>query len=242
MNQTRPAMLGANNKNEIEPLEKVPAWAKPFVGRTVAEFLGRYIPRPKLEAMAGAMFGLVDLGIEIPEWAKNSSRQFWKNYVGNRQLNPKESAEDLGVIVIMVGEFTQGNLACSQPVAPPSKLEKFFSRIAKKFYSLLMQEVVSKLSHEEKAQFYTGCATGEQMVAQIKNPDHLVMVKLAPLYLVVSLAWRKIQWFETHAAREKWLRDEKVIKDNVTSREVYQVFSIIELPGAKPGHPKQPAT
>lgn len=233
----------ARNEDMPKPAEKVPAWAKPFVGKTPAQFLEKYIAREKLEVMAGAMYGVVDLEMEIPEWAKNASCQFWKHYIGNCPLRPSESVEDFGVMVVMVEKHIRGFYIQPHPVTLSSKLDKFLGGVAKKVYSILMKKIVSEFSHEEKAQFYAGCARGEKIIALMQNPNHLDMIQLAPVYLVVATVWKKIESFDTHAERIQWLKANKVIK-KVTShdevdkyvpsdRVVYQAFDTIGLPTRK---------
>ena len=232
----------ANEEDWVETVEKIPVWMMPFVGKkTPAEFLETYIPRDKLEAMAGAMSGFVDLGITVPEWAKKASFQFWKNYIGNKPLHPTKSAEDFGVMVVMLEKFTQGHFTQLETAKPPSKLEKLLGKIAKKVYSLLMDKIVSKFSHEEKAQFYAGCVRGEKILARMLNPDHIAMIKRAQVYVVIAAVWRQFEKFPSHAAAERWLRAEKVIGDeeSFSSREVYSVFQVIGLPGASVGRPKK---
>jgi hypothetical protein len=235
----------AESEDLIKPFEQIPVWARPFIGKTPAQFLQKFIPRVKLEALAGAMFAFCDLGVTIPKWAQNASMQFWKNYIGNKPLRPTESAEDFGVLLVILEKFIKGHLIQPQTVAPTSKLEIFLSKIAKKVYSLLMREVESKLSHEEKSQFYAGCARGEQILARMQNSNFLDMMPLAPVYLVVAVAWKEIESLDTHAKRIQWLKDNKVIKMITTGdeagkyvpsdRSVYQAFDIIGLLGAKPG-------
>jgi hypothetical protein len=65
------------------------------------------------------------------------------------------------------------------------------------------------------------------------------MVKRAHVYLVLATAWRKVETFNTHAERERWLGTEKVIGDNFSTRELYQIFGLIGLLGAEPGRPKK---
>lgn len=231
--------MNPDSSIQFNPPEKIPIWAKPFVGRTPAQFLEIYIPRKKVEALAGMMFAFADLGVTLPEWTQNASMQFWKNFIGNKPLRMTESTEDFGVFMVMLEWFIQNPRAFQSEAEPQSKLQNFLGGIAKRVYSLLKQKVVTNFSHAERAQFYMGCSRGEEILAKMRNPDHLAMVKLALLYLAVSVAWREIAEFETHAAREKWLRDGQAIKPNVSSREVYQAFQIINLPGAKPGKPKQ---
>jgi hypothetical protein len=242
-NQPATPALWANNEDWIEPVKKVPAFIKPFMVDTPAQFLEKYIAREKLEALAGASYGFTDLGMEIPEWAKNASCQFWKNYIEKAPLRPRESVEDFGVLAVMMEKFTQGHFIPPQSITPPSKLEKFLSGIAKRVFFLLKEKIVSRLSHDEKAQFHKGCARGEKIIARMQNPNYLDMIQLAPVYLAVAVMWRKIESFDTHADRIQWLKANKVIKKFTThdevdkyvpsDRVVYQAFDTIGLPTGK---------
>jgi hypothetical protein len=249
-------------QDQIEQVEKIPAIFKPFVGKTPAQFLEKYIAREKVEALAGAMFGFTDLGVAIPNWAKKASIQFWKNYVGDKPLEPLKSAEDFGVFVKLLELYTQGHFDETKPDKPPSKLEKFLSGIAGKVYSLLMKKIVSDFSDSEKSQFYAGCVRAGKIVEKMQNPNYLDMIKRAKVYLIIAAAWRQIERFKTHAERERWLQslieekeptftngakreiwlqtDEgiKFSAKRLSSREFYDIFQIIELPGATPGRPK----
>lgn len=225
----------------VETVEKIPVWAKPFMVNTPAEFLRNYIAKEKLEMIAGAMYGFADIGMTVPEWSKKASIQFWKNYIGNGgPLRPKESVEDFGVLAVMLEKFVQGHFLPSPTNEPLTKLEKFLGNIAKKICKLLSEKIISKLSHEEKAQFYIGCAKGEKIIVRMQNPDHLAMVKRAQVYIAIAAVWRQFEKFPSHAAAERWLRDQKIIgdEDKFSSREVYAVFEVIELPGAAAGRPK----
>ena len=238
-NQPKPPARWANDDDWIEPAEKIPIWAKPFVGKTPAQFLKKYFPGEKLDALAGAMSGFVDIGVPLPEWAKKASIQFWKHYIGTKPLRPFESVEDFGVMVVMVEKIAQGQYPQPQPVVPQSKFEKFFINIAKKLISVLTKKIISKLSHTEKAQFHTGCSRGEEVLAKLQNTNHTNMTPLADVYLAVCVAWRKVESFETHAERIHWLKANKVVKKVTTGdevevyqpsdRAVYQAFETIGL-------------
>jgi hypothetical protein len=224
-----------SNAHLVKAAEKIPAIFKPFVGKTPAQFLEKYIAREKLEALAGAMFGFTDIGVAIPEWAKKSSIQFWKNYVGNKPLDPFKSAEDFGVFVKMLELYMQGDFV--EPVKTPSKLEKFLSGIAGRVYSIVMKKIVSDFSDEENLQFYTGCVRAKQIIEKMKNPNYLDMIRRAKAYLIIATAWRQIEGFKTNAEREKWL--DKADAGFLSSSEYYQIFKLIDLPGAAPGRPKK---
>jgi hypothetical protein len=253
-------------QDQIEPAEKIPAIFKPFVGKTPAQFLEKYIAREKLEAMAGFMAGFTDLGVAIPDWSKKASIQFWKNYVGDKPLEPFKSAEDFGIFAKLLELYTKGQFSESKPINPPSKLDKFLSGIAGRVYSLLMKKVVSDFSDAEKSQFYAGCVRAGKIVEKMQNPNYLDMIKRAKVYLIIAAAWRQVEKFKTHAERERWLRSlieekeptfineakreiwlqtnegKKFSAKRISSREFYDIFQIIELPGATPGRPKNPET
>lgn len=216
--------------------EEIHVSLKQFEGKSPAQFFGEYLSPGQLEALAGIMFGLVDIGVPIPEWAKRASRQFWKFYV-RRQLDPMQSAEDAGVIHRVIEHFAQ------QPAPQPqSTLEKrimLAAMPAAKPGSEEMQKAALLLPPEEAAKFFAGRARAEKIIEKLQNPDYLKMVKLAPIYSAVAIRWKQFLTYSTHADREKWLRDEKVIGENVSSREVYQAFARIELPGAERGRPKK---
>ena len=230
-----------NNSNiQFTRAKKIPVWAKPFIGKTPAQFFEIFIPRKKVEALAGLMFAIGDLGVPLPDWVKNASMQFWKNFIGKRPLRITESVEDFGVLVFIIEQFVKGQFDEPQPVKSQSKLSRFVSSIAKKAYLVLSQEVVSKLTHEEKVQFYSGCVRGKKIIDALQNQNHLDMVPLASVYLVIAVAWREIEDFKDHAARIHWLKVNKVIKkiashDEVekyvpSDRSIYQAFVTIGLP------------
>lgn len=211
-----------------------PSFLKPFVGKTPAQFLGKYYSQKKVEAAAGIMSGLVpDFGVPVPDWAREASKQFWKYYGFPKNCNPLESARDLGLMIGMLEHWMKH----PEP-APKSLVEKLLSKTGPKFIAFITKGVVLHFSHREKSEFHAGAHQATEILAKLENPKHLEMQKLAPIYLVVSVAWRELESLKTHADREDWLRAKDVIKDNVTSREVYQAFGIIGLPGAKPGRPK----
>ena len=257
-----PALL-SKNVDGVEPIEKVPAIFKPFAGKTPAQFLAKYIHREKLEAMAGAAAGFVDLGLPIPEWTKNASCQFWKNYIGDRPpLDPSKSAEDFGVMVEMIRRYILGDFNGRKPITSPTILEKFCDKIAGKFCSIIIEKAIPTLSNEEKSQFYAGCARAEKIIERLQDTKTIEMVKRANVYLLIATAWRQIESLKSHAERERWLRpllEEKEPKfksdverelwvhgtegkkfsaKRLSSREYYDIFQIVGLPGAAPGRPK----
>jgi hypothetical protein len=218
------------------PPDKVPAFLKPFVGKTAAQFLGKFFPQKTIEAMGGFISGIApNFGVDVPEWARESSKQFWKYYGFSKNFDASESVRDFGVFAGLVEHFVRN----PQP-EPKSLVDKFLTKAAPKFIKFLTEKAIADLSALQKSEYYAGQHRASEIISKMETPTYLDMVKLAPLYLVVSVAWKKIQSFDTHYEREKWLRTEKVIKENVTSREVYQAFDVIGLPGAKPGRPKHP--
>ena len=221
----------------VEPIGNVPLVFRPFVGKTPAQFLGKYIAHEKLEMIAGAMSGFTDLGVSVPEWAKKASFQFWKNYIGNQPLEPFKSAGDFGVFVKILEFYMQGNFEEPKPFKPPSKLEKFLSGIAGRVYSLIMKKVVLDFSDQEKADFYAGFVRASALLEKLQNPDHLAMVRRAKVYLIIATAWKQIEGFKTNAERERWLVEAKA--GFLSSSEYYQIFKLIGLSGATPGRPKK---
>jgi hypothetical protein len=166
----------------------------------------------------------------------------------------------------MIELFTQGHVPDPKPVKPLSKLEVFLGKIAGKIISICMEKIVSRLSDEEKSQFYAGRARADKIIEKMQNPNFLEMTKRAKVYIVIAAAWRKIEGFKTQAERERWLRpliqEKEPIFENeakreiwlqtnegikfsakqLSSREFYDIFQIIGLSGATPGRPKNPET
>lgn len=244
------------NQAALEPVEKIPAVLKPLANvKSTAEFLQKYIPREQVERLAGAMYGIADMGVWLPEWAKKASCQFWKNYFDKTPLDMLHSAEDFGVMLKMFEVFSNDFTVMPKSLCNWPKLEKFLGKIAHKVFSLCMDKVVTQFSDLEKSQFYAGRAKAEKIIERLNNPEYLKMVKRAKVYLAVAATWRQIESMETNAAREEWLRsflewhdaktserENKFSTAQLSSRDFYDIFQIIDLPGAAPGRPKKSET
>lgn len=188
----------------------------------------------QVEGMAGAVSGLIgSLGVEIPEFAKKASKQFWKYLIG-KELNISDSIEDLGVMS-GIAELHVKNPAST----PKSELEKHVWEFAIPMVQEL-EKAVRAMSPNETAQFYVGRARAASFLEKTSNPDYLKMVKRAPIYIIIAIVWRRFEQFTSQAEAERWLRSEKIIEANVDSSEVRAVFRLLGLRYRGPGRPKKP--
>lgn len=216
-------------------IENVPIFLRPFNVTSPAAFLRKHFPEVVVERMAGFISGFgLEIGVELPEWVRNASKQFWKNYFPE-SFRPTESVKDFGVLSKFLEEYAKHGTKNKQT----HPIEKLMVRVAKSLWSFLMQRVISTFNDQENSDYYAGRVFADEIIKRLDDPNYLQMVKLAKLYMVVSVAWRKIESFATHAERERWLRSEEVIGESVTSREVYQAFDRIGLPAARRGRPKK---
>jgi hypothetical protein len=239
--------MGANEKPTIESekppsspdtASDIPEPLKQFEGKTARElFLGNGATSQQADGMGGLVYGFIgEFGIPIPDFAKQASKQFWKNYLG-KDFNPQENIKDAGAVSRLL-ELMGGD--CN--VKPESKLAKKVLSAAIPMAGFLEKEARA-LSAVETAKFYAGRARAEKVWEKIKNPDYLKMIKRAPLYLVLAVAWREFEKFKSQAEAERWLRDQKVIGENFDSSEVRAVFRLIGLRyGSKRGRPKKTKT
>ena len=217
---------------------------RPFIGSCPAEVLGKFFPPKAIEAMGGLVSGIFpNFGVTVPEWARQASYQFWKHYGFSKGFNPFVSPKDFGVLIGLMEHCIR-----KPSPKPKSHVERLFDKATPKMLSFFANKLISDLSDLEKSQFYAGKHGAAEIFAKLENPSHLDMVTLAPVYLVISVAWKEIESCDTHAERIQWLKAKKVVKkvaigDEVdkytpSDRVLYQAFETIGLPGAKPGKPK----
>ncbi len=126
-------------------------------------------------------------------------------------------------------------------LTPQTRIEKAMAPAVKPSCELL-DKAAREESPEETAKFYAGRARGDKILEKLNNPHHLDMVKIAHIYLITAAAWKKFESFKSGGEAIRWLRSQKVIGDNVSEREVYQVFQRIKLPLSKPGRPQTAKT
>jgi hypothetical protein len=205
-----------------------------FEGKTPVEVARMFAPNIETKFLAGLLIGLgLDLGIPLPDWAKSASVQFWKYFVG-MGLDPLNSPKDAGVLIGLI----EGIAKQHPPEQSTNEHENWIKNILPMLFEATNKEV-QNLSVEATASFYSGRAKSGKIVQKLTNPDYLKMLKRAPIYLAVALLWEQFQLFKSQAEAERWLRAEKVIDDNVDTREVRAAFTIIGLKYRGPGRPKK---
>jgi hypothetical protein len=235
----------ANEEDWSLIAKKFPPFMRPFIGNSPAEVLGKFFPPKAIEAMGGLVSGIFPgFGVQVPEWVRQASYQFWKYYGFSKGFSPFASPKDFGVVIGLLDHAIRKPLPEQK-----SSVEKLVAKALPKMVSFLADKVTSDLSDLEKAQFYTGKHEAAKIFAKVENPNHLDMQALAKVYLVISAAWKEFEACDNHAARIEWLKAKKVIKKDTSADEVdkykpsdralYQAFETIGLPGAKPGKPKQ---
>ena len=226
------------------PPQTVPHFMRPFIVKNAAEFFQKHFPQKTVEAIGGLISGIVpNFGVDVPDWVRQASYQFWKYYGFPKNFNAYESVQDFGVLVGMIEHCIR-----YPQLEPKSFVEKLLTKTAPKLVSFLAEKCLCDLSDLEKAQFYTGKHQAAEIMSKIDSQNHLDMIAIAPVYLVISVAWKEIESCGTHADRIQWLKAKKVIKKITTGDEVdkytpsdrvvYQAFETIGLPGAKSGKPK----
>lgn len=213
----------------------IPEALKPFEGKTARElFLGHGAKPEQLAGTAGMLYGFMgDMGVPIPDFAKEASKQFWKNFL-RKGFDAEENVRDAGVVsrlleLVAGGEITE----------PQSKLEQKVIPAAQPMADIL-ERGARKLSPEQTAEFYAGRADGEKFWTKIQDPNYLKMIKRAPLYIVLAVAWMEFEKFKSQAEAERWLRKQNIIGENFDSGEVRAVFRVVGLSyGKRPGRPKK---
>ena len=242
--QTTPTKTSANEVDWIKIAKKFPPFMRPFIGDSPAAVLGKFFPPKTVEAMGGLVSGIFpNFGVTVPEWARQASYQFWRQYGFSKGFNPFASPKDFGVLIGLMEHCIH-----KPSLKPKSHVERLFDKATPKMLSFFADQLTSDLSDLEKSQFYAGKHKAAEIFAKVENPDHLDMALLSQVYLVISVAWKEIESCETHAKRIQWLKDKKVIKLVTTNDEagkyvpsdrgVYQAFETIGLPTGKPGNPK----
>jgi hypothetical protein len=226
-------------KSKATPQEKteeiqsgeLPKYLQQFEGTTPTQIVETLFPRANIEAIAPVFCGLgFDLGIPVPEWAKKASKQFWKYFFGNKF--DANLTSDFGVLAGMVDHLPVGK----EP-SPENPFMNLLPAMMEQF-----EKQIRTLSPKETADYYVGRAKADGVIEKVKNPDYLKMVKRAPIYLVIAAGWKMFESFESQAEAERWLRSQKIIGDNVDSREIRAVFSNVGLRYRGQGRPKKPKT
>lgn len=215
----------------LETRIETPAGLELFSETTPAEMLKGVFPEG-FDAVAGFASGLgIDYGIEIPEWAKQASRQFFKYFFG-ADFQPLETFYDMGMIAGLI------ELRIKHPIPPRfSKVSGFI-----KMFPILLPLLETKVrgaSPQETADFYTGRARAGMVFEKWQDPEYLKMVKVAPIYAAVAAGWKCFQQIDSYADAEDFLRFQKTIGSEVDSRECRAVFKRIGFPAGKPGRPKK---
>jgi len=214
---------------------EIPPALKQFDGKTPRElFLGHGVTQQQVESTAAMVHGFIgDFGIPIPDFAKKASKQFWKNFLGKR-FDPQTDIENAGVISRLLELMGMDAKAWSH-----STLGKKVMPAAKPLADT-MQNVALTLSTENTAKFFAGRARAEKIFLNLNSPDYIKMIKRAPIYITLAVAWREFEKLQSQAEAERWLRDKQVIGKNFDSGEVRAVFRVVGLSyGKKPGRPKK---
>jgi hypothetical protein len=217
---------------------QLPEPLKQFDGKTPREFfLGQGVTPQQIDGAAGMVHGFVgDFGIPIPNFAKEASKQFWKNFLG-KDFNPQTSVENAGVVSRLLELI--GISSASRPQSP---LEKKIIPAAEPLSDILQNEA-RKLTTVETAEFYAGRARADTIWEKMNDQNYMKMVKRAPLYSALAIAWTEFEKFHSQGEAERWLRDKKIIGQNFDSGEVRAVFRIVGLNyGKRPGRPKKTKT
>ena len=204
-------------------------------GRTPTEVMQALVPNIKIEIIAGLLIGVgVDLGIVLPDWAKEASVQFWKYFVG-KDFDPLHAPKDLGVLIGLIEGIAK---RWPSENTGANGYESWIRSLLPAFLDSV-RKGEQDLSPEEAAAYYSGRARSVVVVERVTDASYLKMLKRAPIYLAVALLWERFTPLTSQAEAERWLRSEKVIAEDVDSREVRAAFTVIGLKYRGPGRPKK---
>jgi len=233
--ETPPATLQPSQGDNLS------AYLKRFEGKTPRQFVEEMFPNGNPEAIMGHLSGLgLDFGVPIPQWAKAASNQFWQYYFRKKKpLDVTNSIEDKGAMASFMEDVIK-EVSAKEPV--PHPVDAMIRNIGSEMISAMEKDAREK-NRQDTANFYIGRIRGGEAYENIKNPEYLKMLKRAPIYLSLCMCWQEFQKFESKAEAERWLRKHKIISQDVNSREVMAVFSIVHFnPRGRPGRPKNPKT
>jgi len=199
-----------------------------------AVFLDGGLSPQQVSAIAGFIYGFVgDIGNPIPEFAKQASKLYWRNFL-RKGFDPNENVEDAGVVSRLI-ELATGK----PPLEPPTAIEEKVLPAGKPAAEI-MDKAARELPAAETAKYYAGRAQAELIWEKLDNPDYLKMNKRASVYVTLAMVWNEFEKLNSQAEAERWLRDKDVIGKKFDSGEVRAVFRLVGLRyGSKPGRPKK---
>jgi hypothetical protein len=239
--KTKPRGQGVQTTSEkISLSDEIPQEIKNLDGKTPSQIIKALLPNAKIEPLAGLMYGVgIDLEIPIPEFAKNASKQFWKYYFGE-SINTFESLEDQGAFARLL-ELIHKDISAETATAGQDAFS--WKNLIQKYGRLFATQIEKEARGKhpiETAEFFEGRIRGQKAYERINNPEYLKMAKRAGIYECAATYWQQFERFHSYAEAERWLRAQKAIGENVSSREVSAALKLIGLPSRGPGRPKKP--
>ena len=220
--------------NEADPPKEVLQLIK-FGGLNPLDKIRKFFTQEQFEALFGGVSGIFkEPLIQLPKWAHEASAQFFKYYDCDK-LDPMNSSEDFGVLIKLGEEYLRA------PFPPVNPFNKFMNQFAKLAMKLCLNFLFEPLSDADKVAFYKGKLRGAEILKKFQGEADLTMMRRPKIYIAIAILWRKFEKFSSRAEAIRYLKENKMVSEDTSDRELYQIFDIIgyELPKGQAGRPRK---
>jgi len=227
-----PAWLERSTPRELKETRQFWKKCRPFGKLTVRAMLLSLGVKPEaVSAMAGLFSAWgCNFGEEVPEFARLASKLAMR-HLFEGDFSPMGSVHDAGMMVRMIEVL---------PDKPGFKLKgklgRYFAKTTKPLV-MIFEACARSLSTKETAEFYAGRAECDEVLEKLENTHRFDMVKTFKVYVIIAARFKQFETFNGGEAI-RFLRAERVIQDNCSDRELYQIFARIKLPLGNCGRPR----
>lgn len=201
---------------EIQPGEMVPPGFEEFEGMNVKQIISALAPNVKNFAALAALLPGIELGAEVPHWARNAAQKFWETIglkfsPGTEPLSPSVLGKLTGLI--------EANPTFKDERLNSERLQKF----ASEFKNMAKTEAANATPEVSK-QFFDGRASHESIRDKVKG-----LAQRTKVFLVIAVAWQVVQTFKSAGELHRWLMKEKVVTSETDAAETRTICRLIEL-------------
>lgn len=177
------------------------------------------------EWLGGLLSGLgIDVGVAVPDWAKNASRNFFELIGFN--LEPQCEADLPGNLGLIVG------MASRQPPDMPQE----HASIVNSMSEFLLNIAATHATEQEAIRFNNARPEAEQTVELLKQPHRRMKA-----FLYIAVGWQTVASFESAGELHRWLGKLGAVEefgDPASTRNICREIGL-RIRDGKPGRPRR---